>query len=207
MRSYLKILGCRTRSVQSLHEAIDQFNRRHFDLVLMDKNLPDGDGALFPGMVREYSRQETRVFLVTAEIAPIANLDVGERAFAGVLHKPFSLDQLRQAIQRSILSTDLVDAERVDDADRHLALKHRLAQLVLQLLPQDIAEIKTLIEQQNFKGIAFVAHRLRGAAGNAGLTTIAKSATELEFSAQRADLSSARLCLVQLLQAANSPNS
>lgn len=196
MRSYLKRIGYRTMSVSSLAASIAKIQNHRFDLVIMDRHLPDGDGLDFPSMV-ETSLQNTKsnfvpiakiteskaaskIFLVTAEIHFQPDKEDRLKQFAGVLHKPISMAQLAQAIDAttkqngaSILDVVMQDAE-------FGALIRKLSGVVLRDLPLEIAALRRMLANGDLSGISFAAHRLIGSAGNAGLSSIAELAIQLE---------------------------
>ena len=77
MRSYLKRIGYRTMSVSSLAASIAKIQNHRFDLVIMDRHLPDGDGLDFPSMV-ETSLQNTK-----SNFVPIAKITESKAASTG----------------------------------------------------------------------------------------------------------------------------
>ena len=195
MQSYLKQLGYRTMSVSSLNESVRRARKHHFDFVLMDRQLPDGDGLDFPKMLTStvFEKTEsdlgirlatTKIILVTAEIHLKPKGDGPLTPFASVLYKPVSLSQLKQAIESASEGRGPCGSSQSDiDEVGFNALRMKLARHFIETLPGEIASIKDLIEKCDYSGVAFVAHRIIGSAGNADLVSIAKLGARLQAAA------------------------
>ena len=191
MRSYLKHLGYRTMSVSSLRKSVVKFRRHHFDLVFMDRHLSDGDGLNFPKMLARNLLEEkdrdglphfgsTKVFLVTAEIYLQPNGDNRLNPFAGVLHKPISLAELKRAINSTLRSDLAGGAEQTRGVQSSFdVLTRKLSRNFLEGLPSFISSIREMLAHRDYAGIEFVAHRMMGSAGNAGLIEIAELSLDL----------------------------
>ena len=196
MRSYLKRIGYRTMSVTSLAASIAKSQIHAFDLVMMDRHLPDGDGLDFPRMIDAslqntksnigpmakitHSKAAPKVFLVTAEIHLQPDNDDRLKQFAGVLHKPISMAQLANAINGPTNQSSASRPDVVTHDNEFEALICKLSGVVLRDLPLEIAAVRRMLADGDLSGISFAAHRLIGSAGNAGLSSIAELAIELE---------------------------
>ncbi len=195
MQSYLKHLGYRTMSVSSLNESVRRARKHHFDLVLMDKQLPDGDGLDFPKMLGStlFEKTETglrlrlastKIILVTAEIHLQQYGDGPLAPFESVLYKPVSLIQLKQAIETANQGSGSCELSQSSiDKVGFSALRKKLARHFMETLPGEIASIRDLIAKCDYSGVAFVAHRLIGSAGNADLVSIATLGEQLQEAA------------------------
>ena len=197
-------------SVLSLQESVVKFRRHHFDLVFMDRHLSDGDGLNFPKMLTRNLVEKkdldglpvfgaTKVFLVTAEIYLQPNGDSRLSPFAGVLHKPVSLAELKRAINSTLPSDPACGAEqtRVVEPTFDL-LRQKLSRNFIEGLPSLISSIREMLAHRDYAGIEFVAHRLMGSAGNAGLIEIAELAVELHKTASEENQKCIEVILSQL---------
>lgn len=189
MRLYLKQLGYRTMSVSSLTDCLAKMRKHRFDIVLMDRHLPDGDGLDVARMcLGPNGHLSAKFFLVTAEIhlQPASNERL--KAFSGVLHKPVSISQLRLALD-STIPCDIAQSNEwteiaTTDLDR---LKQKLSRIFMDGFPRECDTIKGMFATGDYSGIEFVAHRLIGSAGNAGLSDIANLASGLQDAASKRD--------------------
>ncbi len=202
MRSYLQILGFRTRSCASLGQALESYRRGRYDLVVMDKNLPDGDGARFPEMIRDVAGVHPYLLLVTAENRTGSPLNSAKEGFGAVLSKPLSLDQLRQAVEPLGLSrpSEKQPDEHVD-SERYAEIRRRLVDLFMSQVDGEFASIESSMRDGDLKEVAFVAHRLIGGAGNAGLVELVPVCRKLETDASHGEIAQLQVGVGELRDA------
>jgi len=98
---------------------------RHIDLVLLDENLPDGEGhRLCPAILN--ANEETKIIFITA----FPSFDHAVKALKAGAHdylsKPFELEELQLAITRSLRTMELEKARSLEayratkDRDQHV---------------------------------------------------------------------------------------
>ena len=189
MRSYLNQLGYRTMSVSSLTESLAKIRKHRFDIVLMDRHLPDGDGldvaSRYSGPKRHLS---ANLFLITAEVHLQPASDERLKAFSGVLHKPVSIAQLSLALKSTVRGETARSHEWAEIGTTELdRLKQKLERIFMEGFPRELDTIKAMFATEDYTGIEFVAHRLIGSAGNAGLSRIVALASQLHESASTQD--------------------
>jgi signal transduction histidine kinase/CheY-like chemotaxis protein len=166
---------------ETLAEALEHATDNRFDLVLLDLNLPDGDGL---SLLERWSTRRERlpVIVLTASVSS----EVRERvasAGAALLHKPFASADLRAAIAeacgtvppRTQASFDAEMAKLARDAREEIAaraaelaelagtdlplpqlgqLAHKLAGLAAQFDAPGVAEAADRIEQACAAGLS-----------------------------------------------------
>ncbi len=201
MRLYLRQLGYRTMSVSSLKASIVKFRTHRFDIVLMDRNLADGDGLDFPRLLSDSDATRcfgsSRVFLVTAEINLTADSDLRLKPFTRVLHKPISLAELQASIDANV-PHEVAPCPRTQGEFDFEGLKRKLTRIVIERLPDELESFKRLLEQSDFTRLEFISHRLLGSAGNAGMSALATLATKLNHAAAQRDSSKIESIISQL---------
>jgi len=79
-------------------EALEVLNAREFDLIFLDFNMGDIDGAKVLQLYRFGRLQTAPVFFLTADATPATAARLRGIGAAGVLYKPITADGLRQAI-------------------------------------------------------------------------------------------------------------
>lgn len=73
----------------------------HFDVILMDKNMPGPSGLdLLPGFRR--ACPHTRIIMMTAFGDVPTFVEAVEKGAADFLFKPFSLDHMKAAVRRTL---------------------------------------------------------------------------------------------------------
>ncbi len=100
IRQVLTSVGHTVVGVQSAAEAIELLRSGQFDLVLLDLNLADGDGfRVVDALTRDAAAARPPVLVMTGERS-FADDDPRFATVAGVLWKPFALDDLEAAVGR-----------------------------------------------------------------------------------------------------------
>ena len=96
-------LGSEPDTASNGEEALAALRDRHYDLVLMDCEMPVLDGFSATARLREWERQEQRprtpVVALTAHILPEHRERAREAGMDGHLAKPVELSQLRELIE------------------------------------------------------------------------------------------------------------
>ncbi len=97
----LRFQGHQVVRVQSLHQASQTYRDQHFDLLILDRSVPDGDGLDFCHSLRE-KQDWCSVLMLTArdsELEKVAGLEAGVDDY---ITKPFSILEF-QARVRNVL--------------------------------------------------------------------------------------------------------
>jgi two-component system, sensor histidine kinase and response regulator len=97
-QAMLERLGCRVTAVEDGLAAVDHTNRRRFDVILMDCQMPELDGyAATAAIRRAEAERRTRATSIVALTANVLGRDRNRCIEAGMdqfLGKPFTQDQL-----------------------------------------------------------------------------------------------------------------
>ena len=95
--------GCQVEVVANGREAVEASSRRHYDLILMDCQMPEMDGFTATAEIRRQEKMSGRHLPI---IALTANAMKGDRekclaaGMDGYLPKPFMQEQLRAVLER-----------------------------------------------------------------------------------------------------------
>ncbi len=101
-QAHLKAMGCQVTLAKTGHEAVTACASQHFDLVLMDCQMPEMDGYEATRRIRESEPQGRR----TPIIAVTANALEGDKEICissgmdDFLSKPYAQGQLRSVLER-----------------------------------------------------------------------------------------------------------
>ena len=103
LRQSIKKINCELVMVDNGAEAIDQFSRTEFDLVLMDIHMPVMDGIEALAEIRrieaENNQPETPVVAFTASVTSTEIKEYQKLGFSQCLPKPTQMDALRNLIE------------------------------------------------------------------------------------------------------------
>lgn len=142
--------GYTVGTAHSMAEALENFHRDDFDLVLLDVNLPDGEGFEFCRWVKE--QKKLPVLFLTAR-------DLEEDALRGYEHgaddyvtKPFSMKILLKKIQ--VILKRSVEPERVIWDDGFLKIDLERARVEVEGKPCSVTptEFRLLQELVSHRG-------------------------------------------------------
>ncbi|MDO8988426.1 MAG: ATP-binding protein [Sideroxyarcus sp.] len=93
----LESWGCNVSVGESLEEVWKEYSESHFDLVICDYRLPDGNGLQLADRIREHCDIPPAFVLVSGDTSPEILLAVNERGHH-LLHKPVRPAKLRSLI-------------------------------------------------------------------------------------------------------------
>jgi two-component system, sensor histidine kinase and response regulator len=203
----------RTRPHRS--RSLQLFAAKRFNVVLLDRNLPDMDGIEVARQMRAMESDGLQAILLavtaycTAEDRALS-LQAGMDAFVG---KPLTPDKLRKVLlaagQRLLSAASLHVAPEPPAQDLNLSLLNYLSdastggleaqiERFLATLEAARAEIVTALQARDFATIAAVGHRVLGQARMIGATALGATATELETAAKAENAAACHQAFQQL---------
>ncbi len=100
----VNVLQARGYAVRGTHRgeaALEMVRQEAYDLMVVDYKMPGLNGFEVFERARAL-RPEMRFVLVTGHGTPEVLQEAAARGFHGVLTKPFTPDQLRQAVERAL---------------------------------------------------------------------------------------------------------
>ena len=185
--------------------ACDMFKAGHYDLVLMDRQMPVMDGLTATRKLRAWEKANGRP--PTPIIALTASALKGDRetclaaGCTAYLTKPIKQDVLLQAIRD--YSAILPASSRSDDGvDSRL---QRSARRIAEVIPAYLAScrknvivIREAIDRADYATVTTLAHNLRGSGGGFGFQVITDFGASLEQASENIDIDRARKVLSEL---------
>jgi two-component system, sensor histidine kinase and response regulator len=199
-------------------EALLALSNSHYDIVLMDVQMPVMDGLEATAELRIRELETGRHTPVIAMTALVMKGDQERCLSAGMdgyLSKPIRTQELDKILERFISLKDSEESRRelsrsaplsdrsgtVDENDLLLRVggdREFLAELVdlfRQDIPKKMQNMKTALQQQDAPEVRREAHSLRGTLANLAASPAAASAAEIENAAETGDLNKARAVL------------
>ena len=205
---YLANLGCFVTVVENGLQAVAACEREHFDVVLMDHQMPEMDGITAARIIRE--REIENKSALTPIIAVTANAFAEDRekganvGMVGYLSKPFSEDQLCEALQtwaqRASKATPVAAAPAQipspkttpphDSAFKHArpGLHERLVRVYLDHAPITVANLPRALRLNDALELKMAAHSLKSSSANVGANDLAELCRQLELAANENNL-------------------
>ena len=186
--------------------ACDKFATGHYDLVLMDWQMPIMDGMTATQRIRQWERATGR--LPTPIIALTASALKGDRekcltaGCTGFLTKPIKQDVLLQAIKdRANVepSSSTIDGTRA--AQHSVRASPKLAARIpifLRNRRQDVVTMLDALSLGDFKTVQRLGHNMRGTGSGYGFQAITDIGAAIEREAGNADVDAARQSVDEL---------
>lgn len=166
------------RIVANGRKAVDCLLSEEFDLVFMDMQMPVMGGEEAARLIR-HAGINTPVIAVTANVMTSDIERYKQAGCQGLLAKPIVQSEFMAILsqyqeQQHDHETDIAQSIEKDPT------YNMLKQNFFRKLPAVYAEIQQLARMQNWQELAFVAHRLKGTAGNMGYPGLTRLAGQLE---------------------------
>ena len=185
--------------------ACAMFKAGHYDLVLMDRQMPVMDGLTATRTLRAWEKSNSRP--PTPIIALTASALKGDREMClaagctAYLTKPIKQDVLLQAIKD--YTADGPRSRHADGSSTagETRTAHRLAQRIpayLENCRENLIVLREALDRADFEAVTILGHNLRGSGGGFGFQAITELGAGLEQAASDADLDEARKLLSEL---------
>lgn len=116
INNMLKIAGYQTVIAQNLIDGLQLAKNEHFDLILLDHDLPDGTGLELCKLIRALDTHTPILFFSNA-IGPRVRQEAIAAGAQGYISKMEAFDILEQAISKLIESTDVKGFAPLSPAD------------------------------------------------------------------------------------------
>ncbi len=131
--------------------ALEAVKNTHFDLVLLDINMPQTSGLELGYELRYHQEDIAIIFQTAYDEHALKAFDIGA---VGYLVKPFSMEQLQQSIERVKLETK---------SDKKFRLMSKNGENYYLFKPEDIYYVKADLSEvmlRSSKGFSYYAHKI-----------------------------------------------
>lgn len=198
-------------------QAVDAILGSHFDVVLMDMQMPVMDGYQATRTLRDQG-VKTTIIAFTAHALTGFDAEIEAAGCDGYLTKPIDIDVLLTRLAKEIgaeqvevvvspsvqVSSD--QATQTEPLLSRLASQPRLHKIIdsfVAHLPVRIAQMQTELLEERLDDLAASGHWLKGSAGSVGFDLFTEPSRNLEEAAKAHDLVASQLAMVEVLSLAN----
>ncbi|MBI2469297.1 MAG: response regulator, partial [Candidatus Rokubacteria bacterium] len=179
--SYLKGARCQVEVAENGQIAAEKFISGHYDLVLMDVEMPVMDGYAATRAIRQWERTQGREPAPIVALTAYARLEDAEKSLdAGCtthLPKPVRRHQLTQTITE-LCGRRGPAAEPVEAQSRErirIRVDRELEAVIPEFLEnrrQDVRSLREALERGDFETIRLLGHRMKGSGAGYGCEAI-----------------------------------
>jgi two-component system sensor histidine kinase/response regulator len=210
---FLERLGCTVEVAGNGADGVAACQQRHFDIVLMDLQMPVMDGMTATRKIREW---ETTGHIPI--IALTANAMTGDRELCeaagmdGYLTKPIEVERLRGVLAKYGLATDesqnraMMQKPPVDLGEFQLLTEgdpvfaQELIAAFFTSVAQQLADMAALAARSDFAALGRAAHTLKGSSANIHAQGLKSLAERLETGCAAGDVRASEQCIALLRQ-------
>jgi signal transduction histidine kinase/CheY-like chemotaxis protein len=204
IRGYLKDSNCIIDEVENGAQAVEQFKRSVYDVVLMDGEMPELDGYSATRSMRALERERasaaTPIFALTAHAMQEARDRSLEAGCTDHLTKPIKKATLLQAIDRIVPAAPAAGRIQVP-------VEAWLKPVVGGYLGKrraDVAKLRAALERGDYATIRTLGHQMAGTGGGYGFDPITEIGGAIEESALASDAARLRASIDDLDRYLNS---
>jgi signal transduction histidine kinase/DNA-binding NarL/FixJ family response regulator len=196
----LEAWGHAVITAESGSAALAALADRHFDLVLMDVQMPGMDGLQATVEIRRREQDRGSRTPIVALTAHGTAADRERCLAAGMddfVSKPLDARLLFRVIERLVPSPSAPPPTFAQISPADPALERRLADLFAEHAPRLLAGVRDALDRADAIGAAVAAHTLKGAVGNFPARTAVAAAERLEMLAHEGNLEAARIAYAE----------
>ncbi len=191
VQAFLTRCGHEVTVVGDGAEAVLQFSRQRFDLVLLDLRMPGLDGWAAVRRIRECEqvrqRGHTPVVALSAHVDPETVERCRQAGYDGHLGKPVLQAQLVAAVNEYLAHGQSSGATVLPGGESCPAFLQELRPGYLAKRRQDAEQMRGLLASGDLEAVGFAGHRIAGSARNYGFPELTEIGLELEKAAERQD--------------------
>jgi PAS domain S-box-containing protein len=186
--------------------ACEKFIAGHFDLVLMDRQMPVMGGLAATRTMRTWEkanrRPPTPIIALTAAALKGDREECLAAGCTAYLTKPIKQDVLLRAIkEHSVIARPLSREESVQRGTIFVKADPKFAHLMpgfLENRRQDVIVMLAVLDRGSLEGLESLGHRMKGAGGSYGFQAITDFGAGIELAAGRADAVASRKWVSEL---------
>jgi PAS domain S-box-containing protein len=192
INTYLKDSGCSIDVAENGAVAVQKFETGHYDLVLMDLQMPVMDGYAATGLIRAWEREHHAKPVPVLALSAYAlkseidkSREVGCTAY---LTKPIRRNTLLEALEKYSDPGRTPEDRKSTVEASDTSIDQRLRAVVpgyLEARRRDVATLSEALAHGEFERIRSIGHKMHGSGTAYGFPEITAIGEQLEFTAEQ----------------------
>lgn len=161
-------------------QALDTLKKQHFELILMDIQMPEMDGYSTSTRIRQQLHLTVPIIAMTARAFPGEREKCIAAGMNDYLAKPINHQELFRVIQRWISGSDQVsDLSYLKEISQgNLAYEKKVIGQFISLTPLALSELREGLEKQDLPRLQKTAHSLKSTVSVMGLNGLLDAALD-----------------------------
>jgi len=206
IRILIEKLGHKVNVVENGKKAYDAFVEGHYDIVLMDIQMPLMDGLECTRKIREYENRNNQPHVAIIAVTAHAMIGDKEKCLNAGMD-----DYLTKPIEEKVLLNKINKFRKNRRKDLKIANIEKLNKLLenssdvqeivsdfLDYYPQQLHLIKEKANENDYKVLANLVHKLKGSVSNFGAEKVVEILEKFEICAKKKDKTSVEELLSKL---------
>ncbi len=222
----LRKLGLSADVASNGREAVELVKANHYDLILMDVQMPEMDGMEATRVIRDPNsgtlNPDIPIVAMTANAMMGAREDCIHAGMNDYISKPIRPQGVLAAIEKNLKLTNLIkpgrqsykirsepddSASKIFDRENLLdrlgndeVLCRKILDMFLQDVPGIIEKLKTAVNDNDAEQTRMEAHTIKGMSANMGACRLNEAASEMETAGEEGELDKVRSLMGKLEQ-------
>jgi len=177
-RRILESVGLTVTAVVDGQQAVDQVNQNHFDLILMDMQMPVMDGIEATRTLRQQGHT-LPIIALTANVMQKHRDAFNEAGCDGFLGKPIDKTELRRELKQHLLQRQEKIVEPPSQAEEEV--DDELMAIFREGVVESRDKLTEAFSNKVWSDVRAVAHRVKGSAVSFGYPELSQMAEALQF--------------------------
>ncbi|WP_419571337.1 ATP-binding protein [Rheinheimera sp.] len=187
----LQKMGLQCEIVDNGHKAVERILSEHFDLVLMDMQMPKMGGEEATILLR-HAGCTIPVIALTANVMAEDKARYLKAGCQAVLAKPIVHHDFVRLIQQLSNTTVVDDLQQLKNQLEQDPVILQLKQQFREQLPQLEQQLELFWTQKNWERLEYEAHSIKGSAGSMGFPELTEITAQLEHVLKQKQFQEAR---------------
>jgi two-component system, sensor histidine kinase and response regulator len=176
-------------------EAIKQMDKKEYDIVFMDIQMPVMDGYTAIHKIRK-SNKSVPVYAVTAHAGLVEEKRCLDAGFTARLTKPIDRKNIYAVITKEF-GVSIPSQNKIELSVEERLVK-RLLPVYFKSREEDLVSLKHAIKEDNFDTIKRIGHRIKGSAKSYGFAEVGELSAQLEDSAVQKDIKNCQRIIFEI---------
>lgn len=202
--TYLNNFGLDVDLAENGIEAIEKFKHKHYDLILMDIQMPFLDGYDASRQIRQELKSDIPIVAMTANIMADEREKCLSVGMTDYISKPFKEIDLFNIInnhignkttintnssnQKNDIENTLISKEHLNSLSRGNAeFIKDIVQIFLNQNPKELIDLEHAILDKNYLSIKSISHKMKTSVGFIGIQSLLPVLSKIEELAQKSE--------------------